>query len=96
MAHGIREDGSRVLLGVYLGCHETTEAWKLALDDLVARGLREPLLVITDGNPGLIAVVKRTWPTAPRQRCIVHRIRNVFESSSGSHKSSARSRAAPG
>ncbi len=78
VAHGIREDGSRVLLGVYLGCHETTEAWKLALDDLVARGLPEPLLVITDGNPGLIAAVKKTWPAAPRQRCIVHRIRNVL------------------
>ena len=78
VAHGFREDGSRVLLGVYLGCHETTEAWKLALDDLVARGLREPLLVITDGNPGLIKAVRQTWPTAPRQRCIVHRIRNVL------------------
>ena len=78
VAHGIRENGSRVLLGVSLGCHESTEAWKLALDDLVARGLRQPLLVITDGNPGLIKAVKKTWPTAPRQRCIVHRIRNVL------------------
>ena len=78
VAHGIREDGSRVLLGVYLGSHESTEAWKLALDDLVARGLREPLLIITDGSPGLIKAVRRTWPTAPRQRCIVLRIRNVL------------------
>jgi putative transposase len=78
VAHGIREDGSRVLLGVCLGSHESTEAWKLALDDLVARGLSQPLLVITDGNPGLIKAVKKTWPTGPRQRCIVHRIRNVL------------------
>jgi len=79
VAHGVREDGSRVLLGVWLGCHESTESWKLALDDLVSRGLREPLLVINDGNPGLIQAVKRTWPNAARQRCIVHRIRNVLQ-----------------
>jgi len=79
VAHGVREDGSRVLLGVWLGCHESTESWKLALDDLVARGLREPLLVISDGNPGLLQAVKRTWPNAPRQRCIVHRVRNVLQ-----------------
>ena len=78
VAHGIREDGSRVLLGVCLGSQESTEAWKLALDDLVARGLREPLLVITDGNQGLIKAVRKTWRTAPRQRCIVHRVRNVL------------------
>ncbi len=34
---------------------------------------------MTDGNPGLITAVKRTWPNAPRQRCIVHRTRNVLE-----------------
>ena len=34
--------------------------------------------MISDGCPGLIRAVKETWPTAPRQRCIVHRIRNVL------------------
>jgi len=78
VAHGITKSGERVLLGVYLGGRESTEAWKLALEDLTERGLPQPLLVISDGNAGLIRAVKDLWPTVARQRCIVHRIRNVL------------------
>jgi putative transposase len=78
VAHGITQSGQRVLLGVYLGGTESTEAWKLALEDLTERGLLPPLLVISDGNAGLIRAVKELWPTVARQRCIVHRIRNVL------------------
>jgi putative transposase len=78
VAHGITESGGRTLLGVYLGGRESTEAWKLALEDLVERKLAQPLLVISDGNAGLIRAVKDLWPTVARQRCIVHRIRNVL------------------
>jgi transposase-like protein len=78
VAHGITRAGRRVLLGVYLGCQEGTESWKLALQDLVGRGLPQPLLVVSDGNPGLIRAVKETWPTVLRQRCTVHRTRNVL------------------
>jgi hypothetical protein len=52
VAHGITESGGRTLLGVYLGGRESTEAWKLALEDLVERKLAQPLLVISDGNAG--------------------------------------------
>jgi putative transposase len=48
------------------------------LNDLVERGLREPLLLITDGNPGLLRAMKDIWPEVARQRCAVHRIRNVL------------------
>ena len=78
VAHGIREDGSRVLLGVYLGGRESTESWKEVLHDLVGRGLRQPLLLISDGNPGLIRAVKDIWPMVPRQRCVQHRLRNIL------------------
>lgn len=78
VAHGVRADGRRVLLGVWLGCHEDTASWKLALQDLVERGLHQPWLIISDGNPGMIRAVREIWPKALRQRCIVHRIRNVL------------------
>lgn len=79
IVHGIRADGSRVLLGVYLGEHESTESWKLALQDLVDRGLKRPWMVISDGNPGLIRALKDTWgKKLARQRCIVHKTRNVL------------------
>jgi putative transposase len=78
VAHGITRTGARRLLGVYLGCRESADSWRLALRDLVARGLATPLLVISDGCPGLIRAVNETWPKIARQRCVVHRIRNVL------------------
>jgi putative transposase len=79
VVYGYRRDGSAVLLGVWLGVRESKVSWKLALDDLVARGLKAPLLVVSDGNPGLIGAVKATWPEIHRQRCVVHRKHNVLE-----------------
>jgi len=78
VAQGATKGGNHVPLGVYLGAQETTESWKLALQDLVGRELPAPKLVISDGNPGLIRAVYETWPAVARQRCVVHRIRNVL------------------
>jgi transposase-like protein len=79
IVHGIRSEGSRVLLGVYMGEQESAESWKLALQDVLSRGLKPPWMVISDGNPGLIRAVKDTWgKKMARQRCIVHKTRNVL------------------
>jgi transposase-like protein len=48
------------------------------LNDLVERGLRPPQLFITDGNQGLLKAIGDIWPEVPRQRCTVHRTRNVL------------------
>jgi putative transposase len=45
---------------------------------LARRGLRSPLLVVSDGAPGLITAIGELWPDADRQRCTVHRLRNVL------------------
>jgi len=78
VAHGICEDGSRVVLGLMLGGRESTDSWKAFLHDLADRGLNDPALVISDGNGGLIRATKDVWPDVPRQRCIAHKIRNVL------------------
>lgn len=77
-AYALLEDGSPVLLHVDLGPRESYDAWLSFLQDMVARGLRAPLLVIMDGAPGLVKAVKRVWPHAYRQRCQVHRMRNIL------------------
>jgi transposase-like protein len=80
VAHGFRKDGSRVLLGVYLGVRESKRSWKSVLVDLQHRGLAMPALVVTDGNAGVIAALgEGDWKDVPRQRCIVHRTRNVLD-----------------
>jgi putative transposase len=78
VAHGITREGKRIVLHLSLGGKESTESWKGALNDLVERGLRRPQLITIDGNPGLHKAVKDVWPEVPRQRCAVHRIRNVL------------------
>jgi transposase-like protein len=47
---GIREDGQKVLLAVKNMGGESDSAWRALLDDLTARGLRRPELVIVDGG----------------------------------------------
>ena len=78
VAHGINREGKRVVLHLSLGVREGTESWKGVLNDLVERGLKTPQLIITDGNPGLLKAINDIWPEVPRQRCAVHRIRNVL------------------
>jgi len=77
-AYALLDDGRPVLLHLDLGPRESYDAWLSFLQDLVARGLREPLLVVMDGAPGLVKAVKRVWPRAYRQRCQVHKMRNIL------------------
>jgi putative transposase len=78
VAWGFTTDGARVLLDVCLGQRERTEDWLDLGRGLLRRGLRSPLLVVTDGAPGLIRAVEELWPDADRARCTVHRLRNVL------------------
>lgn len=77
-AYALLDDGRPVLLHLDLGPRESYDAWLTFLQDLVARGLREPLLVVMDGAPGLVKAVKRVWPRTYRQKCQVHKMRNVL------------------
>ncbi len=76
-AVGVRSDGGKYLLALELCSGESAAAWKGYLDDLVARGLRAPVLCIVDGNPGLRRAVGELWPRAAVQRCCVHKLRNL-------------------
>ena len=79
VAWGYDLDGNkRQLLAVCLGQRERTEDWRELGRDLVRRGLLPPWLAVTDGAPGLVRAVEELWPEADRQRCSVHRLRNVL------------------
>jgi len=77
VAWGYTTQGKRVLVGVRLGQRERHEDWLDLGRDLARRGLRAPWLVVTDGAPGLIKAINELWPEADRQRCTVHRLRNI-------------------
>jgi len=77
-AWGISQTGERVLLAVMLGMREAEEDWLALGRDLTRRGLPAPQLIVADGAPGLINATAQLWPHADRQRCTVHRLRNLL------------------
>jgi putative transposase len=78
VALGVRRDGQKVLLALRNMGGESEAAWRALLDDLVARGLATPELVIVDGAPGLEKAIAALWNDVPIQRCTVHKHRNLL------------------
>ena len=78
VAWGFTEQGERVLLSVSLGMRESFEDWQAFGRDLISRGLGAPMLIVADGAPGLIKAIEQCWPASDRQRCCVHRARNLY------------------
>ncbi len=75
---GVRRDGQKVLLAVKNMGGETEAAWRHVLEDLLARGLKAPELLIVDGGKGLEAALASLWSDIPVQRCTVHKERNLL------------------
>jgi transposase-like protein len=78
VALGIRRDGQKVVLAIKNMGGESEAAWRAVLDDLTARGMAKPELVIVDGGKGLEAALASLWDDVPVQRCTVHKERNLL------------------
>jgi len=76
-AVGVREDGTKVLLGLWTYASEGRAAWAAVLEDLTARGLAVPAVAVIDGSRGLRAALAECWPAVAVQRCTVHKLRNL-------------------
>ena len=79
VAVGISATGHKRVVDFRLVDRETKDHWELFLENLHKRGLRGEKLecITTDGNPGLISAVQMVYAAARRQRCWVHKMRNV-------------------
>ena len=75
IALGVRRDGQKVVLAIRNMGGESEAAWRAVLDDLVARGMARPELVVLDGGKGLEAALASLWDDVPVQRCTVHKER---------------------
>jgi putative transposase len=78
-AWAILFDGRKVLVHMAPGSKETTSQVVDFIEGVKGRGLRDPVLVATDGAPGLIRAVEETLPSSLRQRCLAHRMRNLMD-----------------
>ncbi|MFO7581994.1 IS256 family transposase [Guyparkeria sp.] len=77
-AWAITADGRKLLLHLSPGTKESTDCCRDFFEDMKRRGLGDPLLVVTDGAPGLIRAVEECFPASLRQRCLAHRMRNIL------------------
>lgn len=78
-AWAICRDGSKVLLHMALGNKESLPCWREFIRHMIKRGLPTPTLVTTDGAPAVIAAVEEVWPKSLRQRCVMHKTRNILD-----------------
>ena len=78
VALGVKDTGEKVLLSLMTAGAESADGWQLLLEDLAARKMGRPRLVISDGHAGLGAALARLWPGLAHQRCTVHKLRNLM------------------
>lgn len=77
IALGIDLTGTKHILGFwYLKGKESKAFWLEILQDLINRGLKRPLLFVTDDFPGLTEVIKKLFPYAKHKLCLIHLQRN--------------------
>jgi len=77
-ALGVDLEGSREVLALRACAEESKDGWSCLLQDLRTRGVREIDLIVSDGHDGLLTAVASLFPVTPRQRCVVHKQRNVM------------------
>ncbi len=76
IAVGLRTDGRKEVLGMWLGKHETSAHLLSVLTDLKSRGLRDILITATDNLNGFTTTIRTVFPESSTQICVVHQIRN--------------------
>ena len=77
IAIGLRTDGKKEVLGIWLGKNESASFWMSVLTDLKARGVQDILITATDNLKGFTEAIGNVFPESTKQICIVHQIRNA-------------------
>jgi len=81
LVRGIRLDGSRELVDFRLAPGERESAWETFLLDLYGRGLtgQNTALFVHDGSEGLENALHSVFGPGGRQRCICHKLGNLWD-----------------
>jgi len=77
IAVGLKTDGKKEVLGLWLGKNESASFWMSVLTDLRARGVQDMLITATDNLNGSADTIKNVFPESKTQICVVHQIRNA-------------------
>ncbi|MCP4055441.1 MAG: IS256 family transposase [Mesoflavibacter sp.] len=76
LALGIKVDGNKELLGMWISENEGAKFWANVLDELKTRGLEDILIACVDGLSGFPEAIGAAYPKTKVQLCIVHMVRN--------------------
>lgn len=76
IAVGLKRDGLKEVLGMWLGKNESAAYWMTVLTDMKARGLEDILITATDNLNGFTQTIRSVFPESATQICVVHQIRN--------------------
>ena len=77
-ALGVDLEGNKEVLALRACAEESKDGWMDLLQDLRTRGATQVDLIVTDGHEGLLAAVSSLFTATLRQRCVVHKQRNVM------------------
>jgi putative transposase len=77
-ALGVDLEGKREVLALRACAEESKDGWCCLLQDLRSRGVRAIDLIVTDGHEGILTALSALFPATSRQRCVVHKQRNVM------------------
>ncbi|MHC5311026.1 IS256 family transposase [Myroides sp. LJL116] len=77
IAIGLRTDGRKEVLGLWLGKNESSSFWMTVLTDIKLRGTEDILITATDNLNGFTDTIRTVFPESKTQICVVHQIRNA-------------------
>ena len=76
---GLNRKGEKEILALEEGYRESAESWRDLLRNIKKRGVAWIGMLIADGALGLWNAQRDVFPTSKRQRCWVHKMRNVVD-----------------
>lgn len=76
IAIGVKMDGVREVLGMWVGENESAKYWLGILNGLKNRGVDDILIACVDGLTGFTNAIEAVFPKTEIQQCIIHQIRN--------------------
>ena len=79
LALGVRADGTREILGLWIEQTEGAKFWLKVFNELRTRGVMDVLIAVVDGLKGLAEAIGTVFPQTTVQTCIVHLIRNSLD-----------------
>ncbi|MGQ3049856.1 MAG: IS256 family transposase [Niveispirillum sp.] len=79
IAIGVRVDGTKEVLGLWIEQNEGAKFWLRVLNELKNRGVEDILLAVVDGLKGFPEAIAAAFPETSVQTCIVHLLRHSME-----------------